>query len=108
MFIFSTLILGSIAKEHESTSLKTLLDQIPDLRELTTHVKTARWYLLGVQLELDDEGLRGCTELVKMYELWRNDKAEMATRRNLLKALRSINENRVAWEYENYLKRKVS
>ena len=108
MFIFSTLILGSIGKEHESTSLKALLDQIPGTKELTTHAKTAKWHLLGVQLELDDQELRGCSELVKMYDLWLNNKAEMATRRNLLKALRFIKENKVAWEYENYLKTKVS
>ena len=84
-----------------------LLDQQPDLKELTTHVRTAEWHLLGVQLELDSVNLSGCTDLTSMYQLWIQEKAEMATRRNLLSALRSINQNNVARKYENYLRTKV-
>ena len=85
-----------------------LLDQQPDLKELTTHARTAKWRLLGVQLELDSVDLAGCTDLTSIYELWITEKAEMATRRNLLSALRSIKDNNVAWQYESYLRTKVS
>ena len=91
-----------------STSLEMLLDQQPDLKELTTHARTAKWYLLGVQLELDSVDLAECTDLTRMYQLWIQEKAEMATRRNLLTALRSIRENNAARKYENYLRTKVS
>ena len=97
-----------MVKKHVSTSLEMLLDQQPDLKEITTHAITAEWHLLGVQLELDSVNLSGCTDLTTLYELWIQQKAEMATRRNLLIALRSINQNNVAWTYENYLRTLVS
>ena len=86
---------------------KYLAEQ-PSLKELTTHAKTSKWRLLGVQLELDNEDLRECTDLTSVYQLWIEEKAEMATRNNLLIALRSIKQNNVARKYENYLKTKVS
>ena len=97
-----------MVEEHVSTSLKILLDQQPNLLELTTHARTAQWYLLGVKLELDSVDLNGCTDLARMYELWIQQKAEMATRRNLLSALRSIGRSNVARKYENYLRTMVS
>ena len=97
-----------MVEEHVSTSLEILLDQQPDLKELTTHARTAQWYQLGVQLELDSVDLDGCANMTRMYQLWIQQKAEMATRRNLLTALRSIRENNIAWMYENYLRTKVS
>ena len=84
------------------------MDQQPDLQEITTHARTAKWYQLGVKLKLDSVDLSGCTDLTRMYQLWIQEKAEMATRRNLLTALRSIRENNVARQYENYLRTKVS
>ena len=84
------------------------MDQQPDLKELTTHARTAQWRLLGVQLELDSIDLDGCTDLTSMYRLWIQEKAEMATRRNLLTALQSIRENNVAYTYESYLRKLVS
>ena len=103
-----TLILGSMDEECVSTSLEILLDQQPGLLEITTHARTAKWYKLGVKLELDSVERDGCTDLEHMYQLWIQEKAEMATRRNLLTALRSIRENNVAWTYENYLRTLVS
>ena len=91
-----------------SKSLEILLDQQPDIKELTTHARTAQWRLLGVQLELDSVDLDRCTDLTSMYQLWIQEKAEMATRKSLLTALRSIRENNVAWKYESYLRTKVS
>ena len=97
-----------MVEERVSTSLEILLDQQPDLNELITHARTAQWRLLGVKLELDSIDLAGCTDLTSMYQLWIQQKAEMATRRNLLTALRSIRENSVAYTYENFLRTKVS
>ena len=97
-----------MVEECVSKSLEILLDQQPDLKELTTHARTAQWYQLGVELELDSVGLDGCTNLARMYQLWIQQKAEMATRRNLLTALQSIRENNVARQYENYLRTKVT
>ena len=84
------------------------MDQQPGLKELITHARTAQWNLLGVQLELDSVSLAGCTDFTSTYQLWIQEKAEMATRRNLLSALRSIRENNVARKYENYLRTLVS
>ena len=97
-----------MGEEYVSTSLKMLLDQQSDLKELTTHARTAKWYQLGVELELDSVNLAGCDDITRMYQLWIQEKAEMATRRNLITALRSIKENNAAWMYESYLKTKVS
>ena len=43
-----------------------------------------------------------------MYQLWIMEKAENATRRNLLVALRAIGQNNVARKYEEYLETTVS
>ena len=85
-----------------------LLDQQPTIIELNTYARTAQWYRLGVQLELDRVDLTGCTDFTRMYQLWIQEKAEMATRRNLLTALRSLGQNNVSRLYEDYLKTKVS
>ena len=95
-------------EERVSKLLEIPLDRQTDLKELTKHARTAEWYQLGVELELDSEALRECTKLIRMYELWIQEKAEKATRNNLLRALRSIKENNIAWKYENYLRTKVS
>ena len=97
-----------MAEEGVSKSLQIILDQQPDLKELTTHAKTAQWYLLGVQLQLDSVDLAECTDLTSVYQLWIQEKANMATWGNLLTALRSIRQNNVAQTYENYLRTKVS
>ena len=97
-----------MVEEHVSTSLEILLDQQPGLKELTTHARTAEWHQLGVQLELDSVDLAKCTDLTSIYQLWIQEKANLATRGNLLTALRSIRQNNVAQAYENYLRTKVS
>ena len=93
-----------IVKECVSPSLEILLDQQPDLKEITNFARTAKWYQLGVQLELDGVDLEECTEIARMYQLWIQQKAEDATRRNLLTALRAIRQINVASQYERYLK----
>ena len=88
-----------------SPSLEILLNQQPDLNEVTEFARTAEWYHLGVKLGLDVVDLDGCTDLARMYRLWIQQKAENATRRNLLIALRAIRQNNVASQYKDYLKR---
>ena len=92
-----------------STSLEQLLDEQPRLIELTKYAKTAEWFSLGIQLELDNTKLKGCNgDLSRVYDLWIQEKAENATRRNLLVALKAIEQNDVAHRYEEYLKTLVS
>ena len=81
-----------------------ILDQQPPIKEVTEHARTAKWNQLGVQLELKDVALAGCRNCTDMYQLWIMEKAENATRRKLMSALRSIKENNVAYTYEQHLK----
>ena len=103
-------ILGNIAEVgiYVSTLPDQLLDQQPPINEITTHARTAEWKQLGVQLGLDDEDLAGCHNHTDMYQLWIQEKADNATRRNLITALRDIRQNNVARKYENHLKKMVS
>ena len=82
----------------------SILDVQPELLEVTTHARTAQWFLLGTNLKLDGTSLDGCNDLTRMYQLWIQEKAENATRRNLLNALRAINQNNVAKKYEDHLR----
>ena len=92
-----------------STSLEQLLDEQPPLIELIHNAKTAEWFSLGIQLKLDNTKLKGCNgDLGLVYELWIQEKAENATRRNLLIALKAIGQKNVAHKYEEYLKTRVS
>ena len=92
-----------------STSLDQLLDIQPPLKEIKNNAKTAEWFSLGIELELDNAKLRGCKgDLALVYDLWIQEKAENATRRNLLVALKAIGQNDVARTYEKYLETLVS
>ena len=92
-----------------STSLDQLLDEQPPLIELINNAKTAEWFRLGTQLELDNVRLNGCNgDLNRVYDLWIQEKAQNATRKNLLDALRAIAQHNVAYRYEEYLKTWVS
>ena len=103
-------ILGNIAEGavHVSTLPDQLLDQQPPILEITTHARTAEWNQLGVQLGLDGVRLNGCCDSTSMYQLWIMEKAENATRRNLITALRAIGQNNVVKEYKDHLKKIVS
>ena len=80
------------------------MNQQPPILEITTHAKTAEWKRLGVQLELDNTNLDGCHDCTDMYLLWIIEKAEKATRRKLISALRAIQQNNIAYNYEHHLK----
>ena len=87
-----------------STIPDQVLDQQPTILEIATHAKTAKWNHLGVQLELNDVALAGCHDCIEMYQLWIMEKAENATRRKLISALKAIGQNYVSYNYEQYLK----
>ena len=89
-------------------SLDQLLDQQPPIQEITTHARTEKWNELGTQLQLDSVNLAECHSLASMYQLWIQEKADKATRRSLLDALRAIKQNNVARIYEDYLMTMVS
>ena len=89
-------------------SLDQLLDQQPTILELATHARTEKWNELGTQLQLDSVNLAECHSLTSMYQLWIQEKADKATRRSLLDALRAIKQNNVARIYEDYLMTMVS
>ena len=98
-------------------SLDHLLDQAPQLPEVCNHARIANWCDLGIQLQLDSVDLDNIrsdpamtNRLSSMYSLWLNKKADIASRKQLLTALRSehVGQNRVANDYEQYLRRMVS
>ena len=92
-----------------STSLDQLLNTQPPRIELINNANTAESFRLGTQLELDNVRLNGCRgDLSRVYDLWIQEKAQNATRKNLLIALRVIGQNDVAYRYEEYLKTLVS
>ena len=103
-------ILGSTAEggEHVSTLPDDILDQRPSIDELLSHARTGKYNELGIVLSLDSVDLTNCHDCISVYQLWLEEKAENATRRNLLAALKEIRQNNVIRKYENYLKTRVS
>ena len=95
----------------------SLLDQQCELKELCNNAKTAKWYKLGIQLDLQDVDLdiirndpAQPDKLTAMYKLWINKKGRDATHRKLINALKSdyVGETNVGQKYEEWLKTKVS
>lgn len=95
----------------------SLFDGVPPLSEICNYAKIPNWYELGVQLELKVEDLEKIKtdptvtdKLSSMYQVWLDRKAGSATRKQLLKALRTnhVGQNRVADNYEQELERMVS
>ena len=95
----------------------SLLDDVPPLHEICNYARTSYWDALGIQLDLDRVDLERIRtdpavtdKLSSMYQVWLDKKAGTATRRQLLKALRTdhVGQNRVAESYEQELKRMVS
>ena len=92
-----------------STSLDQLLNTQPPRIELINNANTAEVFRLGTLLELDNVRLNECRgDLSRVYDLWIQEKAQNATRKKLLEALRVIGQNDVAYRYEEYLKSLVS
>ena len=90
--------------EGGSTIPDGLLNLQPPILEIATHARTAKWNRLGVQLELNDMALAESRDCTEMYQLWIMEKAENATRRKLISALRAIGQTNVAYKYEQHLK----
>ena len=97
--------------------LEQLLDEVPQLHEVCNCVKTAHWYELGIQLQLntvDLDNIRSDSavtdKLSRMYDVWLNKRADTATRRSLLTALQTehVGQNRIALDYKEKLMTMVS
>ena len=97
--------------------LPSLLNDVPPLHEICNYARTSHWYELGIQLELDTTDLERIRtdpavpdKLSSMFQLWLDKKAGIATRRQLLKALRTdhVGQNSIAESCEQELKRMVS
>ena len=80
-----------------------ILDDIPEISELTSHARTAKWLELGIQLKLDDVDLKQCNSCAALYQLWLEENGRHATRRMLLAALRAIRQNADADSYVDHL-----
>ena len=100
-----------------SSLLSSFLDDVPPLREICNYARTSRWYELGIEIELGTTDLEGIKtdpavpdKLLRMYQVWLDKKPRTATRRQLLKALRTdfVGQNNIAESYEQELKRLVS
>ena len=95
----------------------SVLDQQCELKELCNNARTAKWYELGIQLDINHVDLdmikndpSQTDKLTAMYKLWINKKGRDATHRKLINALKSdyVGETNVGQKYEEWLKTKVS
>ena len=99
-----------------SSPYDKVLDEQPSIKELCNHAKSAEWYKLGIQLELDivdldfiKNELSESDKLTSMYKLWLNKQGRAATRRNLFNALESdyVGQKNIVEKYEEWLKEEV-
>ena len=100
-------------------SFEDKLEEKPTIDELCEHIRIGgKWYQLGIQLKLDPKKLRDDIQKLpedstyktsRMFELWLDTKPD-ANRRLVLDALRKevIEENTVAYEYEQMLRKSCS
>ena len=96
---------------REARSFEKILEEKPDLSELSEQVVTDNWYLLGVHLKCETSKLDELEEMngnneyktFKMFQHWLETNTN-ATRRHVIEALkkRVIGENALA---EDYLKK---
>ena len=87
------------------------MDDRPEISELEEHVRTVKWYELGIQLHLDDNELKAiksqsndvaeCRRL--MFTLWL-DTSSNCSRKELLCALktRAVAQIHIADEYQKH------
>ena len=93
------------------TSMDQILDDQPTKTELLKYIKVAHWFTLGALLKLNIDRLEACDgDLTLVYDLWIEEKGKKATRRILLKTLRSkiMGLHNTADKYEDFLKTLVS
>lgn len=109
-------MLKMASNSEELKTFEELLAHKPSLAEVCEHVRTTRWFQLGVQLGLDEIDLEeieedrssGDEKRTSVYQLWFRTQPK-ATRGQLLTALKStaVGEyGRVAKGYENILRKK--
>ena len=97
--------------------IKPYLNQRPLHRDLCNHVRTNRWYLLGIQLDIDlvflnDIQVENHSEekrRSKMFEEWLRVNPE-ASVGQLIEALKteSVQENSIAYDIEQIYKLKYT
>ncbi|XP_019857908.1 PREDICTED: uncharacterized protein LOC109586179 isoform X1 [Amphimedon queenslandica] len=87
----------------------------PTTKELTEHVDVGtNWFILGTMLDLDQKRLRGIEaqaghtdthKMIEMFNLWLTT-TPTASRKEVLDVLRKrvVGENKIADQYEKYLK----
>ena len=85
------------------------MDDRPEISELEEHVRTVKWYELGIQLHLDDNELKAIKSLSNdvaesrrlMFTLWL-DTSSNCSRKELLHALktRAVAQIHIADEYQ--------
>ena len=91
-----------------------IMDSRPELRELQEHVRTNKWFDLGLQLGLKDNELakievehRGKIDDCRrdMFREWLRATTPEATRKQLIDALNSkaVSEISIAREYQKYV-----
>ena len=90
------------------------LKQRPELAFLCEHVRTVKWFQLGIQLEVDTVSLKEihqeCSDIdqrrTKMYDEWLRTKPE-ASFLQLINALRScaVQEHTIAYNLEQIYNR---
>ena len=81
--------------------------QEPHLRDLVTHVRTTKWYHLGLQLDLDDFKLQEIEvnmkdnkdHLRKMFQAWLEDCVNPSWK-DVVKALKEIGDRKLGAELE--------
>ena len=106
-----------VFKANMSDEYQKLLDEVPQLHEVCNYVRTAHWYELGIQLQLNTVDLDSIIndsavtdKLSRIYNVWLNKKGNAATRRSLLAALQTehVGQKRIADEYKERLITMVS
>ena len=100
---------GTMADDSTPSIQKHIMDSNPDIKELTDHVTTAKWKDLGIQLDIKGRILAECNTCTEMYLKWLAIKPKReTTRRNLIAALKKIDEIRLADDYMEHLGTMVS
>ena len=94
----------------------TKMDRVPEMRELQQNLaKVISWKDLGLQLDVEYEELQKIEHKYRqdiedckkeMLNLWLKRKGKDATRRNIIEALKSINEHVVADRYITLVKQR--
>ena len=94
----------------------TKMDQVPEMRELQQNLgKVVSWKDLGLQLDVEYEELQKIEHKYRqdvedckkeMLNLWLKRRGKDATRRNIIEALKSVNEPVVADHYTMLVKQR--